>query len=210
MLQTPNEFSQTFPARHYEAGETFISADDTPHCVYYVVSGQVRQFDIRPNGTDITLNVFGPGSFISLTWGFGDAKNTFYFQTLSKSTFRIIPIEDIVGFFRGNPTECLALISRLGRGLDGYTKRLAIHLSIPASRRVAAELLLDIQRFGNLNENGDKYSTISVNELASRCGLARETASRQLKLLFSSTLIERVNGHIVVHDTDKLESYIYG
>jgi CRP-like cAMP-binding protein len=76
-----------------------------------------------------------------------------------------------------------------------------------AKSRLILELIITSKRFGE--KNGKKISfDVSVSNLALSIGIARETVSRELKILKENNLIAIKNKKLTIIDIEKLVSEI--
>ena len=78
-------------------------------------------------------------------------------------------------------------------------KRMAYAMSGTSQEKLLSELLLNGSRFGKVQGNGFVLQ-ISINELAARSGIARETVSRELAKLKKLGILTSTKGKIVVPD----------
>jgi CRP-like cAMP-binding protein len=67
------------------------------------------------------------------------------------------------------------------------------------------ELLIEAYRFGVVNSDGTVSVKIKQGVLADRCGLARETVSRELHRLEADSIVSRNNKDIQI-DTKRMEA----
>lgn len=172
--------------------------DPTDTC-YIIVGGKVRQYDVRENGNEVTLNVYGKGAVINLYWVFYGGESNHFFQVIEEAEIASVPTEKLKKEFERNHALTLDALSRLVRGIDGILERLAAHGSNDAALRILTELRIEALRFGEKSEDGVKV-VISPSELAARTGMARETVSRSVKHLEEKGQLKRVRGGYVCID----------
>lgn len=182
----------------YQKGHVLARPGTVQETGYIIVSGLVRQYDIRENGTDITLNLYKPGSIISLPWILTEAPNTSFFECVSACVLLPLPTATLRHAFHSNSDLTLATLTRLARGIDGMLQRLAAHSSNDASYRLLTELTVEAARFGTTHQYGTQV-TITPSELAARTGLSRETVSRQLSHLQKTGRLSRAPKGYIVH-----------
>lgn len=180
------------------AKSTQIAAPgDTIDNAYVVLSGRVRQYDIRSNGTDITLNVYREGSLLTLPWILDKNVSTNFVECIEDSQLIAVPIQELSKEFASNHELTFEMLKRLSRGIDGIFTRLAAHGTNDASYKIMTELKIEAARFGEDTQKGTLV-VIRPSVIANRTGMARETVSRNLrKLIESKTLLEHSSGYII-------------
>jgi CRP/FNR family cyclic AMP-dependent transcriptional regulator len=183
-----------------QAGTHLAYPGDSTTTSHIIISGKIRQYDVRDSGSEVTLNVYGKGAVINLYWVFYGGESHHFFQAIEDSEIASAPTEKFKKEFETNHALALGALSRLVRGIDGILDRLAAHGSNDASLRVLTELRIDALRFGKRSNKGVTV-TIKPSELAARTGMARETVSRSVKHLESDGLLRRVSaGYELPHE----------
>jgi CRP-like cAMP-binding protein len=202
------EFVESYPASEYTQTRTIVTPFKSSNYVYYVVAGKVIQYDIAENGTNITLNVFGSGAIVSLYLVLTEKSNDYYYETQGKTILRAIPKKEFYDFLSNKPQLAFELLKRVISGSDGLMKRLSIHMQGDASKRILIELLIESRRFCSTSDDSATI-TSTVKELASRCGMARETVSRQFAILSKMNLLEKSDSTIFIPSISKLEQMLH-
>lgn len=198
------EFFSNYPLRHYAKRHTLALADTEPDGVWYLESGEVRQYDITPSGDHIVLNVFKPRAFFPMSWAINKTPNQYFFDALTDVSIRTAPAEKVVEFVRGNPDVLFDLLSRVYRGTDGLLGRMARLMQNSGRNRILFELAVACER--TKQAEGPYALHIHETDLASRVGLARETVNREIRSLKTEGLIEITNEGIVVPDLTKFKA----
>jgi CRP/FNR family transcriptional regulator, cyclic AMP receptor protein len=197
-------FFDVYPARHYAKKHTLALADTEPDGVWYLESGEVRQYDITPSGDHIVLNVFKPRAFFPMSWAINKTPNQYFFDTLTDVVIRTAPAEEVVQFVQSNPDVLFDLLARVYRGTDGLLGRMARLMQNSGRNRILFELVLACQRTKQIE--GPYALHIHETDLASRVGLARETVNREMRNLKAQGLIEVTSDGIVIPDLTKLKA----
>lgn len=161
-----------------------------PMYAWLVVEGTIKQYDIRPNGSEVIVNIYRPGAVLALTWLLGDSTNHFFFAAETNAVVKKIPAKQYKEYLQDNPSAAFEVLSKISKGFDGIFSRLAVNSNNDALSRVLHELSIEIIRFGTCDADG-VYVQISVQKLADRTGLARETVSRSLARLATDKKITR-------------------
>ena len=202
------KFFSTYPVVMYQKGAILAQSGQKMDSVYLILEGKIRQFDITRNGSEVTLNTYRSPSILSLSWVFDSAENRYGLQASATTRLAVAPLEAFRQLLMTDPVVALSILERLSIGLEGFLTRLSAHMGGKSDRRVAIEIVLHVHRFGRIA--ADKsciVNDLSVNELAASCGIARETASRQLKVLHQKGLLEKQQSHIAIPNFEALEEF---
>ena len=200
------EFSQ-FPLRSYPKGQILVFAKENPDHIFYLVKGQVRQYDVSYRGDEVTINVFKPSAFFPMSWAINNTPNVYFYKTEQPTDVHIVPADKAVAFLKDNPDVLFDLLSRVYRGLDGLLGRMVHLMSGTAKSRLLYELIIECRRFGKANEHSYVLSASEV-DLASRSGLSRETVSREMKKLKENGLVQLKPEGILIPDYQALETLL--
>jgi CRP/FNR family transcriptional regulator, anaerobic regulatory protein len=189
----------------YSKGKILIFANHEPEGVSFLLDGIIEQYDITPEGNKITVNVFKPPAFFPMSWAINKTPNTYFYATLTDVKLKRAEAEGTVDFLKGNPDVMLDLLSRVYKGTDALLRRLVFAASGIAANRLIFELLIEANRFGVVNSDGTVSVKIKQGVLADRCGLARETISRELHKLETDNIVLRNNKDIQI-DIKRMEA----
>jgi CRP-like cAMP-binding protein len=78
-------FFSDYPLKQFGKNEILLRADNDPKYIFYLLEGNVREYDISPGGDEIVVNVFKPPAFFPMSWAIAKTPNHYFFQTASKS-----------------------------------------------------------------------------------------------------------------------------
>jgi len=179
--QKIRKFFANYNRETYKKNHILIHANQNPNCVYKVVAGQVRQYDITEQGNKVVVNIFKPPAYFPMSWAVNKTPNLYYYETVTDTILRKAPPEDVINFIKDNPDVLYELLSRVYLGREVIMRRMAHSMGGKAKTRILFELLLEAQRFGEHQRFGSSIKVpIHVSDIAIRTGLSRETASREL------------------------------
>lgn len=200
------DFFGQYRLQYADKGHILIHAGHDPEGIFYLVGGQVRQYDISPNGDEVVVNVFKPPAFFPMSWAINRTHNEYYYEAYTKVMFRRAPADDAVAFLRENADVAFDLLSRVYRGMDGLLARMVLIMENSAKNRLLFELLLSAERFGK--PHGDKSVALNMSEgeLAARVGLSRETVSREMRALKTQGFVSVTTTGITVEDVEALRT----
>jgi CRP/FNR family cyclic AMP-dependent transcriptional regulator len=182
-------FFAKYPMVGFEKGEVLIQADTDPSGIFYLVTGQVREYDVSPAGDQIVVNVFQPPAFFPMSWAINKTPNKYIFEAFTEVAARKAPASAVLEFLHDEPDVVLDLLARVYRGTDGLQRRMVYVMENDAQKRLLMELLISGERFGEPRADGAVFIALHEGELASRVGLARETANRSLRELKKEGLV---------------------
>lgn len=199
-----SDFFKRYPVRSYKKGQILIHADDSPECVFSLVSGKVKQYFLTYRGEEAVINVYKPPAFFPMSYAINLTPNEYFYEADSDLELRKVPFDDVIKFVKDNPDVLYDLMSRLYLGTDGLLRRMSHLMSGTAKGRVLNELIIECRRFGE-KEHGGYTLSLNESDIGARAGLSRETVSREMSKLKSDGLLSVVNKQISVPDIKKLE-----
>ncbi|HRN95849.1 MAG TPA: Crp/Fnr family transcriptional regulator [Candidatus Levybacteria bacterium] len=200
-----NFFSQ-FKELSYKKGEILIRADDDPAGIFYLVKGEVKEYAISKKGEELIINVFKKQSFFPMSWAINQTHNEYFFEAMTDVTVYRASREDSIDFIKKNPDVAYNLLSRVYKGVDGLLTRMTYLMGGDAYTRLVIELLLYAKRFGDGKTAIE--ITISEKDIAAQSGMARETVSREIKVLKEKGIIVSKKNVLVINDINMLRKEI--
>jgi len=200
------DFFAQYPLRAFKKGETLARPQADLPGVLHLVEGRVSQYDIAPSGNEVVINVFKPGAFFPMSSVINQTPNNYFFEASTAVTVRVAPPADVLRFLQENPDIVLDLLARVYRGTDGVLRRMAHLMGGDAKSRLLFELLNAAHRFGEQQDDGSVFVPLREGDLARHSGLARETISRQMRVLQAEGLVQVVSGGMAIPSVAALES----
>lgn len=200
-----NFFTQ-FPHRHYPKGQILIFAGENPEHIYYLATGQVREYDVSYRGDEVIVNLFKTGAFFPMSWAINRTPNAYFYKTEADSDCYVAPVDETLSFMQDNPDVMFDLLSRLYRGMDGLLGRVVHLMSGTAKSRLLYELIIECRRFGVSQAGGGLQLSANEQDLAARTGLSRETVSREMAKLKQQGWLKVGPSGITITDLAVLEA----
>lgn len=200
-------FFKTYNFLSFKKGETIINAEESPVGVYFLKKGYARLNSISPDGQELTLNIFKPGSYFSMMWAIAEIPNNYYFQAMTDIEVYQAPKDPTIEFLKENPEILFELTSRILVGLAGTLGTMESLLFGKANNKIASVLLTCVKRFGKKTENGQSLINLPLThqDIANLAGLTRETTSLEMEKLVSKGLIDNRHKSIIIRDYERLE-----
>jgi CRP-like cAMP-binding protein len=196
-------FFDGFPLKQAPQGQVLVQAGEDPQHIYHLMEGRVKQYDISYRGDEVVLNTFKPPAFFPMSFAINRTPNVYFFEAETDLEYHLVPFEDTILFLKSHPEVLFNLLARVYSGTDGLLGRLAHLMAGSARTRVLYALLIECRRFGTPRGHG---VVIDLNEsgIAAHAGLARETVSRELKVLKDENVVSIIKQEIFVNDLGKL------
>lgn len=202
--QKLDTFFKHFRHQVYKKGEILIRAEEEPNGVFYLTSGNVKEYIISKKGEELVVNIFKPISFFPMSWAINQSLNIYYYEALDDLEIWKAPREKVIEFIKTNPDVLFNLMSRVYKGTDGILMRMAYLMSGEAYERVVTELLITAKRFGKPYGEAVELN-ISEKDIASHAGMARETVSREMKILKDKGIVIFSKNILTIKNIKRLE-----
>jgi len=201
-------FFHAYPLRQLQLGEIIVQAGDEPDGVFYIEQGQVRVYDIAPNGSEVVVNVFKTRAFFPMSWAITQLPNRYFYEASAACELRLAPALDVLDFVHNNPDILFDLLRRVYIGVEGMQRRMAHLMGGTARSRLVFELMVECQRFGVRQADQSYLLTIHEEELARRSGMSRETVNRELSKLKAEGAVGMRRHDLVINDLNQLRQLI--
>jgi CRP/FNR family transcriptional regulator len=202
-------FFQQFPKQLFKKGDIIIPAGKDPTGVFYITQGVIRSYIISEDGTEITLNMYKPHTFLPMSFAIGNVPVRHFYEALTPTvSTQKAPKELFLSFIKHQPDVLFDLLRRIYIGMEGLWSHIESLTSGNASTKLLVALIILAKRFGETNKSDIVISIrLSEADIANYAGISRETASRQLQKLKKDQLVTFEKGTITVHNLQKLEEY---
>ena len=201
LSQKIDTFFSHFPRKVLKKGTLIIDAEETPEEAFYLKKGYVREYSLSPQGVELTLHIFAPGSYFPMTAIISKTENRYFFETITSVEVFVVPKEDVINFLRKEPDVVLDLSRRLLLGLDKLILRIELLTSGNARSRILSALSFLAKHFGEHKGNSVSLTEVFTHrDLASFAGISRETASRELEKLQKENIIRYRRHKITINN----------
>lgn len=200
------KFFSSFPLVEFNKGELIIQPEDEVNTTYFINQGNVREYAISPQGTEISIHIFTQYAFFPMTAIIGNISNRYYFEALVDSHIYTVPKKDILDFLHKEPLVLFDLTKRLLMGLDKLSARVESLTYAKSDVKIASILLFLARHFGEQQKNKIFVrTTFTHQDIAALSGMSRETASREWEKLQKQGIIDYDSHHIVILDLSALK-----
>lgn len=203
--QAVEEFFEAYPLRRYDKGHVLIHPKEPLKSVYYLIEGNVIEYDISSMGNEVIVNSFKPRAFFPMSMAINRTLNYYIFEASTPIVVREAPPQKVVEFLGNNPKVTFDLLGRVYHGTDGLLRRMAHLMGGNARSRLIFELLNAAYRFGSRESTGGNVVPLTEGDLAKRSGLSRETVNRTMHTLKGEGLVKSQRGSIAIISMTELE-----
>ncbi len=187
--------------------DVILRADDTPEGIYYLLKGYVRMYAISPQGNELTLNIFKPGSFFPLTWAIANIDNLYFYEALTQVDTYRAPKQEFLRFIEKDKDLLFEINKRILFSLNSQTIRLQYLTMGSAKSRIINTLLMLSAMYGERNDNKKTLIKIPVThqDIANIASVTRETTSVEINKLEKEKLISKKGRFYLINNLEMLK-----
>ena len=186
--------------------EVLCSKGEAAHALYVLLEGQLRVFEIGPDGREVGLNYLLPPTVFGELAVIDDAPRSAHVVAVTPSRVAAVPKGALMQVMRASPDAAMALV----RHLTAMVRRLSSNqnlLALPTvQQRVAAVLL-------NLAQKQPQApwlvpSLPPQKELAMMVKASRETVSRVLNRFADDGLLRKEGKRLLLLQPEALQALV--
>ena len=193
--------------REFEKGAMLFSEGDGSDLLYTVVSGRVKVFKTTPRGTDVILEIFGPGDPVGAVAVYEARPYPASALALEPTACLLIPRQAFFSLLETYPTMVRGLLVRLTHRLVELTNRLAELSGGRVEGRLARFFLKLAHDMGQVRADGTFIALVlSRQELADMIGTTIETSIRIMSRWGKLDIVRTEKDGFVVVDRPALEA----
>ncbi len=165
--------------RAFEKGEMLFGEGDPSDCLYTVVAGRVKVFKATARGSDLILEIFGPGDPVGAVAVYEARPYPASAVALEPTTCFSLPRQAFFGLLESRPTLVRGMLVGLSHRLVELTSRLTELSGGRIEGRLARFFLKLANDIGQPRPHGAFIPLVlSRQELADMIGTTIETAIR--------------------------------
>jgi CRP/FNR family transcriptional regulator len=193
--------------RDYDKGQMLFAEGDAPDVLFIVVSGRVKIYKMTARGTDVILEIFGPGDPVGGAAVYEGRPYPASAMTLEPTTCVLVPRQAYFALLEAHPSMVRGLLSGLSLRLVELTNRLAELTGGRMEARFARLFLKLAADVGQKRTDGVFIAMpLSRQELADMTGTTIETAIRIMSRWGKQKIVRTEPEGFVVLDRSALES----
>lgn len=177
--------------------------------IYFLKRGFVRLYTLSRRGEELTLLIFKKGDIFPISWAVDKYSQTnqknYYLEALTDCELNRVKRDEFLNLIKSDPEILFELTSRISERLNGMLLRAESFVFGDAGNRVASILLLCAERFGRKVDFGVELQVpLTHSDIASLIGVARETASIEIKKFEKKGLIGYYGRLLVIKNAREL------
>lgn len=197
MCELISKYLTNYPVLSAAKGHNFFFPKDSIDHYIYIKSGYIKVLWRCCTGPEILLHILKPGCCLPILCFFNKIENKFLFKALTVVDYYQLNQKQLDSIFEDDPKLFKEYTFKLCNALRWISIRLIESYSGSALDRLLSTLAYINKTF--LNED-----TIKLNhrEIASLCGLSRETTTKELNKLEKMGILKLGYGRIL--DIDEL------
>jgi CRP/FNR family transcriptional regulator len=193
--------------REFDRGVTLFSEGDASDALYTVVTGRVKVSKSTVRGTDVILEIFGPGDPVGAVAVYESRVYPATATTIEPTTCLLIPRQAFFSLLEGHPTMVRGLLVGLTHRLVELTTRLAELSGGRVEARLARFLLKLTDDMGQRVPEGVFIPlALSRQEIADMIGTTIETSIRIMSRWGKENVVRTDKNGFTVLDRAALES----
>jgi len=197
--------------KEFGKGELLFSEGDPSDYLYTVVSGRVKVFKSTSRGTDVILELFGPGDPVGAVAAYEARAYPASALALETTTCVLIPRQSFFALLESHPSMVRGLLGGLTHRLVELTNRLAELTGSRVEPRFARLFLKLAGEVGKPATGGTFIALpLSRQELADLSGTTIETAIRIMSRWGKQGIVVTEKGGFLLVDSKALEALAAG
>ncbi|MEW6281303.1 MAG: helix-turn-helix domain-containing protein [Candidatus Eremiobacterota bacterium] len=192
------------------AGQRLYAPGDRSKGLLILVKGRVRVSRVAPDGREQVLAVVTPYQTLGETVLFHrDERHISYATCLDSSTVMMLPLARVRQLTRQYSELALCFLAAFSRRIEALEERVEELAFLNLEQRLARTLLEWARERGREGPRGVEIDLeLSMTELASLLGGARESLSRALVRLARDGMIERTGQRLTLRDPEALQRVV--
>jgi CRP/FNR family transcriptional regulator, nitrogen oxide reductase regulator len=193
--------------RAFEKGATLFTEGDGSDLMYTVVTGRVKVFKTTPRGTDVILELFGPGDPVGAVAVYESRPYPASAIALEPTSCLLIPRQAFFSLLEGYPLMVRGLLVALTHRLVELTNRLTELSGGRIEGRLARFFLKLGMNMGQRRDDGVFIPLVlSRQELADMIGTTIETSIRIMSRWGKDGVVRTDKDGFVIVDRAALET----
>jgi len=193
--------------RDFEKGATLFSEGDASDSLYTVIEGHVKVFKTTARGTDVILEIFGPGDPVGAVAVYESRPYPASAVALEPTRCLLIPRQAFFSLLETHPTLVRGLLVGLTHRLGELTNRLTELSGGRVEPRLARFFLKLADDIGQHREGGTFIPlALSRQELADMIGTTIETSIRIMSRWGKQDVVRTEKDGFLVVDRSALEA----
>jgi len=193
--------------REFDKGAMLFSEGDPSDFLYTVITGRVKVLKVTARGTDVILEIFGPGDSVGAVAVYETRPYPASAVALAPTTCVLLPRQAFFALLETHPTLVRGLLVGLTRRLIGLTNRLTELSGGHIEPRLARLFLKLADDMGRPEKECVLIPmALSRQELADMIGTTIETTIRIMSRWGKENIVRTEKDGFILVDRNALES----
>ena len=193
--------------REFDKGSMLFSEGDPPDFLYTVISGRVKVFKVTARGTDVILEIFGPGDSVGAVAVYEARPYPASAVALAPTACVLMPRQAFFSLLETHPTLVRGLLVGLTHRLVDLTNRLTELSGGHIEPRLARLFLKLADDMGQRRGEGVFIPmALSRQELADMIGTTIETTIRIMSRWGKEDIVRTEKDGFILIDRSALEA----
>jgi len=193
--------------RDFDKGEVLFSEGDASDYLYTIVAGRVKVFKSTARGTDVILELFGPGDPVGAVAAYEGRAYPASAMALEPTTCVLIPRQAFFGLLEAYPSLVRGLLVGLTHRLVELTSRLTELSGGKVEGRLARFFLKLSADMGQKRGDGTFIPlSLSRQEIADMIGTTIETSIRIMSRWGKEDIVRTEKDGFTILDRPALEA----
>ena len=193
--------------RNYKKKDHVFKQDQKARWLYYIVSGQVKEYQVNEYGKELTHQLYKEGDFFGYYPLITETNYKNFAACMEDTSLRLIPKEDFSNILFNNRDFAAHFIKLIANRAED-TEKLLIEMAYSSVRKKVANALLAMATEVQLNNNESYEIKSTRDDLAALAGTAKETLIRTLSDFKSEGLIKVEAKSIQISNVEDLKNLI--
>ena len=193
------KLSEAREIRKYQKKDEIYSPGKYANWLLFIISGQVKTFQVNDFGKELTTKIYGPGEFLGFLPLIQSKQYESYAVATEETNVRLIPAEDFKLLLFNNRDFSAKFIQMLANHVEETESHLIEFAYSTVRKKLANALLILAEK-----SRGSIFAA-SRDDLASLTGAAKETVTRTLTDFKEEQLVNIKDGMIEITEKKKLE-----
>ncbi len=195
--------------RLYKKNKIILHQNSECEGIYIVVSGRIRVTVLEPQGNEIQLCIAEKGSICCGASAILRLPNLYTCIALTDCQCYFIPLNLLLKQLKVNPSLNMNFMEYLARKNAVLTQKVTELSFMQSSQRIASLLIALCNQYGKEEQRGTKISIkFTHQDVAGMVNTSRVTVSNVINYFIKKDIVEKVDGHFIIKDIDKLFYYI--
>ncbi len=199
--------SEEKEVRNYKKKDIIYKEGQKARWLYFVVSGQIREYQVNEYGKELTHQLYNEGEFFGYYPLISETSYKNFTACTQDTSLRLIPKEDFSNILFNNRDFAAQFIKMLANRAED-TEKLLIEMAYSSVRKKVANALLALATEAQRATNESYTINTTRDDLAALAGTAKETLIRTLSDFKTEKLIEIEAKTIKVSKVNELKNLI--